>query len=387
MLRPLRAFAFALLLPALAQPLGAACSCTVNASVSGTTLNVSGTSTGSCSSLTEVRFATGIGSWGPPVQCFSSTSCTATASWSTSCLSTGEHVVRALCSCGQAGTSSSGSPTCSNSWSDAVATYSVYTTPSIGLSVSGPDNTGRVQFSMPFAFPNTISHASRDLYLNIDGMTRMTASSDTVSGTWAPSRDMSCWDQGVHDLRAVAIACDKGDPSYRADAFGSVTIDHEPQVSLSLAPAPGGAQAQVGYSVPQTNYATQRPGAELFYQAGGVGNPANPGEAAWKPTLGRNWSHDYAERLVPLSSGSVVWLITRYGTFRKFDLYRSATGLYDRVSPTDETRKLKKTSTGWELRELDGTVQVFNSTGLWQSTRDRFGNSSAPTATPLLGIS
>jgi YD repeat-containing protein len=74
-----------------------------------------------------------------------------------------------------------------------------------------------------------------------------------------------------------------------------------------------------------------------------------------------------------------MWLITRYGTFRKFDLYRSATGLYDRVSPTDETRKLKKTATGWELRSLDGTVQVFNTSGLWQSTRDRFGNTKTAT--------
>lgn len=477
-----RSFAVLFLAGLAAAPAGAACTCSVNASFAEPTVTVTGTSGGTCSATTYIRF-TSSGLGGAQKDCAGSTSCNFTWSPSANCLSTGEHTVQALCHCANPNSSSS----CAEDWGSATTTFTVNSTPTIGVSPSGPDVTGRVSLSMPYSFPNTASSASRDLYLNADGRTKLTASSQTVSGTWAPALDTSCWAQGTHELRAVAIACDASDPSYRADAFSSITVDHQPGVTLTLSPVdpavPNGAQTvQVKYSFPQTLGSSQRdlkitakpsglsltsfspsnwdgvwkgtvscsngnnylivarvgacntawderemalpvcpppprendcnqhascrdcsgpgasvpvagdgpsvdgskartgPGAHLSYLAGGAGSRTNPGDAAWKAVLGRGWSHDYAERLVPNSGHTQVWLITRYGSFRNYT-FRNSQGLFEKVSPSDETRKLWKVSTGWELRDLDGTVQSFDSSGLWLRTRDRNGNTKTATYT------
>jgi RHS repeat-associated protein len=117
------------------------------------------------------------------------------------------------------------------------------------------------------------------------------------------------------------------------------------------------------------------PGAYLHYFAGGVGNTGFPGTAVWTPTLGRFWSHDYAERIVPSPDETHVWLINRFGTFREFS-GKQASGLYATVSPSDEKRKLYwlGTGAGWEWRDLDGTVEAFDASGRWTQTTDRAGN-------------
>ncbi len=115
------------------------------------------------------------------------------------------------------------------------------------------------------------------------------------------------------------------------------------------------------------------PGATLRYRAGGTGFPNWPGTAVWNQTLGRGWSHDYAERIVQDPGVSHVWMLTRDATFREFTDGNSD-GVYETVSPSDEYRDLFKVATGWELRGLDGSVQSFGSTGLWTRTVDRNGN-------------
>ena len=131
-------------------------------------------------------------------------------------------------------------------------------------------------------------------------------------------------------------------------------------------PAGGGA----GASPPGSG-----PGAYLHYLAGAAGHPGFPGSAAWNLTLGRYWSHDYAERIVPDPNETHVWLITRFGTFRDFS-GKQPDGLYATVSPSDEKRRLYwlGAGSGWELRHLDGTVQRFDTSGRWTGTTDRNGN-------------
>ena len=46
-------------------------------------------------------------------------------------------------------------------------------------------------------------------------------------------------------------------------------------------------------------------------------------------------------------------------------------GVYETVSPGDEKRTLTKTASGWTLKDLNGTIEMFDSTGLWISTADR----------------
>jgi len=124
------------------------------------------------------------------------------------------------------------------------------------------------------------------------------------------------------------------------------------------------------------------PGATLRYTAGGAGGTGFPGTSAWTPTFGRYWSHDYAERIVidPVTGNDThVWMITRNATFREFTGLSG--GVYGTVSPTDEYRKLHRTGSGWELHGLDGSVEVFDSGGLWTSTTDRNGNAKVATYT------
>jgi len=130
-------------------------------------------------------------------------------------------------------------------------------------------------------------------------------------------------------------------------------------------PAGGGA----GASPPGSG-----PGARLRQAAGGAGSANTPGNAAWRSTLGRGWSHDHAERIVPDPDDTHVWLITKFATFREYGGLSG--GVYATVKPSDEYRKLHRTAAGWELRELDGTVHHFDSTGLWSRTVDKNSNAT-----------
>jgi len=123
----------------------------------------------------------------------------------------------------------------------------------------------------------------------------------------------------------------------------------------------------------------------LSYRAGGVGHMGFPGApaslfsgVATRSTtgLGRYWMHPWAERIVLDPDATHVWLLTRHGTFREFS-NPDAGGLYQSVAPSDEYRQLTDTGTGWELRDLEGTVQHFDASGRWTQTTDRNGNTTA----------
>jgi YD repeat-containing protein len=129
----------------------------------------------------------------------------------------------------------------------------------------------------------------------------------------------------------------------------------------------------------------------LAYTGGGVGAPGQPGSgvsafpgtsalvASMHAGLGRHWTHAYSERIVPDPDASQVWLLTAAGTFHRFtdgDL----DGTYDQVEPTNDYRTLTHDpATGWTLTDLDGTVQSFDTAGLWLSTTDRNGNTTQAT--------
>ena len=134
----------------------------------------------------------------------------------------------------------------------------------------------------------------------------------------------------------------------------------------------GPGRGNVGGGGGRAAPADSGPGALLRYAAGGAGHPDFPGTPAWNETLGTGWSHDYAERIVPDPDESHVWLITKTATFREFSGLSG--GIYTTVSPSDEKRRLHRTATGWELRELDGMIHEFDQDGLWLETRDRNGN-------------
>lgn len=126
----------------------------------------------------------------------------------------------------------------------------------------------------------------------------------------------------------------------------------------------------LGGGGPACSPAGSGPGAHLRYAAGGVGGDGFPGTAAWRVALGRYWSHDYAERIVVDPDAGNVWLLTRYGSFRRFTGLDAGTGLrlYRGVSPSDEFRRLyyDTPTSSWQLRSLDGRTDYFRADGLWE---------------------
>ena len=126
------------------------------------------------------------------------------------------------------------------------------------------------------------------------------------------------------------------------------------------------------------------PGAKLRYLARGVGSLYTPGYLTWRTTLGRNWSHDYAMRIVldPIDlTTNHVWLLTENATFREFE-NPGVGGIYADRRPSDEYRQLELLpGGGWVFHELDGRTHVFDSSGRWTETRDSSISGNPKTAT------
>ncbi len=122
------------------------------------------------------------------------------------------------------------------------------------------------------------------------------------------------------------------------------------------------------------------PGAFLSYAGGLVGRAGWPGSAIHNATLGRYWSHEYAERIVADGSPNPedhVWLLTRYATLEEW-ASPDVDGVYATAEPADEKRTLTYLGAGlgWELRDLDGTVDAFDDAGTWTTRTDRDGNAT-----------
>ncbi len=126
------------------------------------------------------------------------------------------------------------------------------------------------------------------------------------------------------------------------------------------------------------------PGARLRYLARGVGSLYTPGYQTWRTTLGRNWSHDYAMRIVLDPADATtnhVWLLTENGTFREFE-NPGVGGIYANRRPSDEYRQLELLGGGgWALHELDGRTHFFDANGRWTETRDSSITGNPKTAT------
>ncbi len=198
---------------------------------------------------------------------------------------------------------------------------------------------------------------------------------------------------GTFSLRAVV--CNGGGSCQRNDDKPGLQFQVTPQMLGCPEPPParcgrdlecgvctqaGGGSASVAGGGGSADLDGSGPGAHLSYFAGGAGGTGWPGSAAWNVTLGRFWSHDYAERIVRDPDDRHVWLITRHSTFRSFT-DAAGDGTYELATPSDEKRRLTRTADGWDLRELDGTVHVFDTAGFWKSTADRHGNAKVATYT------
>jgi hypothetical protein len=109
---------------------------------------------------------------------------------------------------------------------------------------------------------------------------------------------------------------------------------------------------------------------------------ANP----WNTALGRNWSHDYAERIVMDPDETHVWLLTRFGSFREFGSLAAGSGLrlYQTVTPSDEYRRLyfNAATQGWQLQGLDGSTE-YDLTVIGRLTSVQAWASAPPGSSPM----
>jgi len=70
--------------------------------------------------------------------------------------------------------------------------------------------------------------------------------------------------------------------------------------------------------------------------------------------------------------------LTRWATYREFT-DGDADDTYETASPSDEYRVLTQTVNGWELRDLDGMVDSFDTGGRWTQHVDRNGDAKVAT--------
>jgi RHS repeat-associated protein len=204
--------------------------------------------------------------------------------------------------------------------------------------------------------------------------TQAWSSSYSVKVRVCPST--SCESSGVIDIPAADLATALGCPLRLPNTCteGSGGSSGAAGTSCPLCQPVGG---ESGCSVP---VAGGGPSCEplwlgkarVRYAAGGVGGDGLPGATAWRTTLGRFWTHDYAERIVMDPNNSHVWLLTRHGSFRELSNLAAGSGLrlYQTRAPSDEFRKVyfDTATNGWQLHSLDGRKDFFLSDGRWDKT-------------------
>lgn len=220
-----------------------------------------------------------------------------------------------------------------------------------GTNLSDDDGIASINSGFACSDPNSVSYADTYTYkVNVcPGATGCPQPTATVSVplTWLAAFNALC-------RRPPLDGCGEGSAEPGECCLG-------PQ---GASPPTGGPP---GFGVPGTK-------AKLSYQGGGVGNGNFPGSVVWRIALGRGWSHEFAERIVldpVVGNDTVVWYLTRWATFRRFSGLSG--GVYTTARPSDEKRMLRRTASGWQLEELDGTIRLFDNAGLWQSTTPRNG--------------
>jgi RHS repeat-associated protein len=178
---------------------------------------------------------------------------TFTTTVNTACMPTGNHSVEVL------------GVACNRWWDQPYrATTSsaipVDTTPHVSGFAASLDDSGNCNLTASYEFPNTVSNNDRWLQLWIDGQERVVNYLPTRSGTWTYSFPTTCMTNGAHAIQLLGVSCNKwADPLYRDLESTTVTVNHEPKVSITgFEEKPEGTYAKIKYEFPQTNTALQR---------------------------------------------------------------------------------------------------------------------------------
>ncbi len=257
LLRPLLLGALALALAP--PPLTATCTCTVSATVTPPSMQVAGSTGGSCTHNVPVGmniFRDG-GLIASRVCGQDETTCDYNDVHSSACLRTGTHTLDASCFCGQGPEGID----CEGDSGTGASTFFVNTTPKVEPTVAGPDSLGDASLVVPFEFPNTAQAASRNIGVFRDGSFLFGHAPQEVSGTWTHEFSTACWRDGPHEVNVLATACNAfGDKDYQHQAVVTVTVGTKPEVGLSAdgPDAEGLATFSVPFNFENTSQAASR---------------------------------------------------------------------------------------------------------------------------------
>ncbi len=189
--------------------LGDDCNCTVSSTVSQPNIQIVGTSTGTCPLDTRVAVHRE-GDSQAVKYCTGLTNCSITHNTFTSCLRTGEHTVTANCNCGRRRDLPNGGFSCDPASGIDTMTFSVNTTPTVGISSTQPNEEGEITLTTGYSYPNTsVGDPQRHLRLFGNGGQLATSYRSEASGTWILDQGTACWPQGSHQITAVATACQR----------------------------------------------------------------------------------------------------------------------------------------------------------------------------------
>jgi RHS repeat-associated protein len=177
-----------------------------------------------------------------------------TMSLSSTCWSTGGHLIEALAvSCGR--------------WQEGQykavtsTTVTVNTTPTVtALTYIPTDAEGHGTLSADYDFPNTDTSANRWLQLWIDGVAGSPIHMANMSGTWTTALTTTCWTTGDHRIEVLAVACDRwSDPLYKNAASTSLQINTTPRITGLTATLDdyGDCSLTADYEFPNTDSANR----------------------------------------------------------------------------------------------------------------------------------
>jgi RHS repeat-associated protein len=128
--------------------------------------------------------------------------------------------------------------------------------PSVSLALSEPDDQGKIDGTVTYAFPNTDGNSGREVRVTRgDTLIFGPVHPDVQNGTYQFDTNIACYPHVPITFKAYAKGC----PDQREHSdTKTVTPDHTPEVSVTVDQQATPPVAIVSYSFPQTNSASQR---------------------------------------------------------------------------------------------------------------------------------
>jgi RHS repeat-associated protein len=285
---------------------------------------------------------------------------TVTVGLSTSCLSTGPHLLKA------AARNCTGSDDPKYRGYDRT-TVSVNTTPTLSLSATKRAD-GDFDVAVTHHFPNTASWGSRFVKLYKNGSDWLYFRPSNVSGTTVFKTGAFCG-----EVTGTAVACERhGDPRYIAYASAQLPADACKE-DRGQCEAPGKpvnvGSGDVTVDIPM--FTLDDPVLPLGFALSYHSRP--PVYRSLTPEMGYGWHHPFGESLRVVNDGAELYRTRSDG--QQVFYARDTSVRWSAVRPAAVGETVTLVGAEYHVEERSGTVTVFDAaTGRWLRTADERGN-------------